>query len=259
MKTALIVDGSSSAGVEIARGLYSLGWRVLIIAASHQDASKTVNELKKYSGGAVHPFSMDLSDLAIVHALAEQLADFVGSNCENRLDALIATDLSQCSLPLPANIQVPLLLVDTLAEPLCNAQGRVIFTGSARYRVFKSLTPQSLWERLEKKTNLSKYHCALAMNWLCAALSEQYPSLLFYAVDPTFTYHRQKHSLLNRYGISCGKASGTYICLCQAELPQQPFCYSDRKPFLPCKLATDINRAKAFLELCRAKSQNKAS
>jgi len=83
MKTALVTGATDGIGLETARGLLALGWRVLVHGRHAAGASDAASALQQ-AGGTAKPVWADLGRLGEVQALAERV-----SHDEPRLDVLI--------------------------------------------------------------------------------------------------------------------------------------------------------------------------
>ena len=94
---AIVTGGSSGAGREVARGLASWGWAIVVVYLEHQrTAEATVAEILAAEGKVV-AVRADLADeLDVQRLFAESTAAFAG------VDVVVHTTTRQRLAPLPA-------------------------------------------------------------------------------------------------------------------------------------------------------------
>ena len=71
MKTALVTGAASGIGFAVSRGLYSLGWRVLMVDKTLEECRRAAEDIASFSGGEVLPFGCDLADLAALFVVLQ--------------------------------------------------------------------------------------------------------------------------------------------------------------------------------------------
>ncbi|GAB3968288.1 SDR family oxidoreductase [Actinoallomurus acanthiterrae] len=83
-KTVLVTGGTAGIGKETARGLARLGAKVIVVGRNPDRAKDSADELSREAGGEVVALPADLSDLAGLRSLTEQVAERY-----DRLDVLV--------------------------------------------------------------------------------------------------------------------------------------------------------------------------
>lgn len=136
MKTALVTGATDGIGLETARGLLALGWRVLVHGRNETRAQEGLAALDAAPPRALAVWG-DFADLAQVHALAGQVSALVPA-----LDVLINNAGIYCrqrrlsadghELTFAVNYLAPVLLTRRLL-PLLAAGARVVNVASATH------------------------------------------------------------------------------------------------------------------------------
>lgn len=273
MKTALITGADSGIGLAVSQGLISLGWRVLMVCRNEEAAFHTQKRIEGYADGTAHCFACDLMVPHEVQALCENVSHLLANQAGGRLDAIVCNagicwpsqpvneiGIESCTA---VNCLSHLLLFDGLKDSLEAVQGRIIFSSDSLYQFIRNALPDDFFQSTGCSFLRRYARSKLGMQWLRTALQASYPHLSFYAVDPTFTYtdfylHNAPACLkpflrlIRRFGISAGKAAGTYIGLLQSDSPLPVGNYVDRKYRSASALALDFAKANQFLTLLRA-------
>lgn len=273
MKTVLITGAANGIGLAISRSLYSLGWRVLMVDRSFSDCQAAADKISTCTGGEIHAFGCDLSDLSRLDHLSEIISAFLAKSCNSQLDVLIANagvwarHNKQTTFNIDPHLLLhclsPLRLFENLKVHIRAAGGRVIFTGCSSHFFIRHANADDLFAK--PKSSLQSYALSkLAANWLCLALKEEHDDISFYVADPGIVFtdltfqstsglKRFLLRLFCRFGISAAKASGTAVCLCQSAMPLKGWYFKDRKPLPDVCFNADLPTARRFLQLCREK------
>jgi len=272
MKTALVTGAASGIGFAVSRGLYSLGWRVLMVDKTLEECRRAAEDVASFSGGEVLPFGCDLADLAALSDCIPDIKAILDKHCNGQLDALIAnagafyTGVSACKAHLNLHCLSPMLMIDHLMPMLVKASGRIIFTGCSALPYYKQQDPTCLFKGdmgSLRSYALSKTGAAQ----LCFALKNECANISFYVADPGLVYSdlflrntrgfaRKALRLVRRFGISSGKAASTALCLCQSQSPEEGFYYKNRKEAPVSTLPFTLKKAQSFLCLCREHIRN---
>ncbi|MEM8799101.1 MAG: SDR family oxidoreductase [Pseudomonadota bacterium] len=140
-KLAIVTGATSGIGLEMARGLATMGATVLVHGRTDESAGKAVAEIASTCGhDRLHPIAADLSTLDTVRSFAESImsqASQIDILCNNagvfRTERTLSADGYE--LHFAVNHLAPFLLTNLLLEGLkASAPARIITTASAAHK-----------------------------------------------------------------------------------------------------------------------------